>query len=651
MLWGDVYDAQGQRVGAGPLWSLTNATISRALDGAGSVTASAPGTEARAIDLISNERRIKIYGLQPGPVESMTSIRQIGTGIMRQVKVRGSSSGWTLDADGPDSLDELKRKSVLLSRIYSNMTVGQIASDLAALAGWTVTTDAAYASKSLQARFDGVSVLRALQNLAEGQGIHLREGTTDRTLELGPFGQSSGLRLVNAAYAPVEIAGNDDIFLIENISVERSSEQMVNWLIPIGGGEGESAITLEHCTRTGPYPVIPVTVGTKTLYAIADAASIALYGQIEKVGTFKDINAISNSDADLEAAANALYDAAVAWLKRNCNRIDSYRVSVRKVRKTLRPGDLVRLTFKGFIENADGVIVNYLNVDADLWVIKATERLTLEGIGLDLELSSVDQAMQDAAAVVIGAIESIQMQQLRVQPYPSGGTFVYRRELDATHTSVVPIEISNRVLYLNQCRLFIKSRPFRVTAKAASASNVVTSSGGGSTQTSSAGGAHRHLVFKDQGIEFAAAAVSERDVLAARADGTQTLTVGIITTADRSDVYTYDASADHTHTINIPPHTHTVPALLIDYGIEDDTQYPNTVKIKIDGVDVTAALGGPWGVGATAIQTTLDITSYLVNAASGLRQRHEIEFSCTGGQGDIEVTVEMATTVQSIAVS
>lgn len=653
---GDVYNALDQKVGKGPLWSLTGATISRALDGAGSVTISAPGTEERAIDLLQNERRIKLYGLQPGPVEDMETLRHLGTGILRNIKARTNPSGWTLDADGPDSLDLLKRKSTLLARIYSGLSVAQIAADLAALAGWTTVIDAAYTSKMLQCRFDGVSVLRALQNLAQGQGLHLREGAADRTVEIGAFGQSSGLRLVNAAYAPVEIAANDNIMLIETLNVSRISEQIVNWLVPIGGGEGESAITLQHCTRVGPYAVQQITVNGKTHYYIADAVSIAAYGQIEQVGTFKDINAISNSDADLEAAANALYDAAVAWLQRNKDRIDSYTATVHKVRSTVRPGDKVHLSYKGFIENEQGLIINYANVDSDFWVMKATERITLEGLSMDLELTNIDQVAQDVAMIVIGAIESIQMQQLSVKPYPTTSPFVYRREIDATHTAIVPIEISNGVLYLNQCRLYIKSRSFRVTAKAAATGDVTTSAGGALATSSAAGGDHRHKVASQVRIDDSTAWSGSQAVIynfAQDSSGTSPANLGLLIrgAGALADMYTEGASGAHTHSISIPSHTHTVPSLVIDFGIEDDNQFPDTVSIKVDDIDVTAALGGPWGAGGSAVDTTIDITSYLVNAAGGLRQRHEVTFSCTGGQGEIEVTVELRTTVQSIAVS
>lgn len=134
------------------------------------------------------------------------------------------------------------------------------------------------------------------------------------------------------------------------------------------------------------------------------------------------------------------------------------------------------------------------------------------------------------------------------------------------------------------------------------------------------------------------------------------------------DLYTYDASGTHTHTvpnhthsvtiaahthdITIPAHSHglTIPGHTheILYGIVDDNQYPDTVHLSVNGVDVTVAAGGPWGVGGSAVDQDIDITNQILGTVGGIRQRHSIVFSCEGGQGQAEVTVECKVTVQSL---
>jgi hypothetical protein len=216
------------------------------------------------------------------------------------------------------------------------------------------------------------------------------------------------------------------------------------------------------------------------------------------------------------------------------------------------------------------------------------------------------------------------------------------------------VEISNAVLYLNQCRVTLFTRPFRVNAKAASSSEVVTSAGGSSTQTSSAGGDHRHLVaFANSTSNNNPGEQLYVFSFPTAPDGSSPASLGMAvrSVGSLTDIYTGTSSGDHSHTINIPPHTHTVPSLLIDYGIEDDTQYPNTLRMRVNGVDVTETLGGPWGAGGAEVNTTVDVTEYLTAASGGLRQRHKIELTCNGGQGEVEVTVELRTTTQSIVVT
>jgi hypothetical protein len=67
-----------------------------------------------------------------------------------------------------------------------------------------------------------------------------------------------------------------------------------------------------------------------------------------------------------------------------------------------------------------------------------------------------------------------------------------------------------------------------------------------------------------------------------------------------SDIWTYEAAGTHTHTVN--DHTHP-----ISYGIYIST-LPTSITVKINGVDRTSALGGPFN----SDQANLDISSYLV---------------------------------------
>ncbi len=103
-IWADVYNAAGQRIGAGPLGKAKNFGVTRALDGAGAITIIAPGTEPRSIDYLRNERQARLWLLPPVMSPGVVpEPREVGRGILREITVRGSSSSWEIAAEGPDT--------------------------------------------------------------------------------------------------------------------------------------------------------------------------------------------------------------------------------------------------------------------------------------------------------------------------------------------------------------------------------------------------------------------------------------------------------------------------------------------------------------------------------------------------------------------
>lgn len=79
------------------------------------------------------------------------------------------------------------------------------------------------------------------------------------------------------------------------------------------------------------------------------------------------------------------------------------------------------------------------------------------------------------------------------------------------------------------------------------------------------------------------------------------------------------------------------------YRALESVYYPHEVTIKIDGIDRTSELGGPWGTYTTPESASLDITEYIVNAAGGLYQDHTIEFDCEAPPVIVDTLVAYAT--------
>lgn len=602
-IWVDVHNAAGDRLGKGPIYNVEQASVTRSLDEAGSISITVPGTDERALELLTNKRRIRVF------VETGGTIREVGRGIVENLRASNSSSGWQLSASGPDEIIELKDKSALLARIYNNEAVATVLSELAALAGWTIDTDI---SDSIYIRLDGENILKAVQAITEQQGLHLRLGDTARTLEIGAFGDDSGLRAIQVERYTGDLESNTDIMLIDRLQISEESRDLCNWLIPVGGGEGEAMLTLEHSTRTSPYTIQTMTgPDGRTLYYIADEDSITAYGQIEKVGAYKSINPLSNTDADIELAANALYDVASNWLLRHKDPLEVYTLSVRKVRQNIKPGQKINLRYKGIVYR-DNDPFTYRNVNEDLWIMSVSESFGSGGSSCTLKVATIDRHEQDAVSIVLGALDSIEINNVKVQPYPNMRSYPYYREIAPSYPAQIPINITNATLYIQRITAKIITSPFRTTASAAT-------SGGGSTSTSTS---------------TSPAAVS-------------TLFFNIVSTPNN---HAHGLpSLSHDHDVTVPAHTHG-----ITYEIADDSQTPVNISIYINGVDRTSVLGGPFAPSGGSLEFDLDtvaLTNLIVNASGGMRQKHTIEIRCASGQGRIEALVEIYETVQSIALS
>ena len=675
-VWCDVFDSSYNRIGSGPVTAIRSASFKRALDGAGTFELRCVGTDAQALSLLTNERRVRIYG------ETLAGAsRLLGDGIIRRRSLTEQSGAVELVVNGPDALDELKRVNVLLARTYQDTLQNVVNSLIGLVSGWSATVDAAIASNNIEARYDGVSVLAALQDIADRYGYHLRmDPDNTRTVEISEFGDDNGLRISKVEVVTSETILNNELLMVQRLTQGQSSEDVYNWLLPIGAGEGVAALTLEKSTRTSPY-TIQTTTGPdgSTLYYISDSASISTYGTIQRVGQFKNIAPISNSAADIVSAANALYDAAVEALQARKQPTEHYAVTVKNAQETIQPGDKIEVDYKAQVQTPAG-LVDYLSVRDTFWVLDVTERVSTNGSTASLTISNVDQRVTTPAERVMHAIEQITLKNLQPTTTGSVRSYVYDREIDSSASAVVPVEFTNATLYLQRARLRIKTSPFRSTAQSAASgggSTQTSAAGGGATVTSASGGSatvtsaststnHTHVIGSDQGADATAATQRRYQVsksgggvvdIYTRASGSGSLITSGMSTAD---THTHSVSVpDHTHNVTVSNHTHsvTIPAHThaITYGITDDTAHPQSITVSVNGVDKTTELFGSASLAPTnaAIDVVADagvLTGLLNNASGGLRQEHDITIACGSGQGRVEVTVEVYEITQTIAV-
>lgn len=413
-LWCDVYNAAGTKQNTRPVL-LMGASYTRMLDGAGSFTLEAPLTDDTAVTYLQSQRRVVIYTDVP-------KLRLVGAGIIARLSKKMGAGGWTLTADGPDLLHELKYVNTLLNRQFNAAYALDALDELVGLVtGWRL--EAEPDETGITARFDGTSVLKAMQSICEQTGLHFRY-KDNRVVQAGYFGADSGVTLINPDSAN---ADSEHTALIDSLSVLEESEDICNWVIPLGSGEGEAALTLQNTSAGFPYPTAPVQfeiTGSdgQTQYYIKDDESIALYGERQKVVKF-DVLPLDNSGNQKVLAANQLHAAATEYLAKNSMPQITYGMSARGLQKTVLPGDRIRLLYFGPIRREDSTIVPDEQIDQMLYVIKVVERHGADGVTWNFEVSNIDRKLPTEADIVQNEIEKAQVRNTKPGLTPS--VFVY----------------------------------------------------------------------------------------------------------------------------------------------------------------------------------------------------------------------------------
>jgi hypothetical protein len=617
----DVLDSSGNRLGDGPVRDIQSVNITRELDGAGRVKIAASVSQ-RSIDLFRVERRVQIIH-----EDNDGSLRLIGQGIIELVNVDENPTGINLGIRGPDILDELRRKNTLRARVFNQATLQTVIDELIGLVpGWTADISSTIAGNTIDGRYDGASVLKALRDTVGRYGYHFRMSSDEKVVSISQFGENSGERAIKAEIITPAMIQNPKLLFVQALPQQTSTKDLVNWVIPVGAGEGTGAVSLEKSTRTSPYTIKSITGPDGTLqYYIEDTDSIATYGQIEKMLTAKQVAPLTNSDTDVINAANALYDAAAEWLQRNSNPIVTYAITVKNPKNNLLPGSKIHVNYKGQLETPSG-LVDYLNIRGDFWIIKAIERVGLDQHAVDLEISNIDQKVMTTAEKIVESMESIELRDLKPDISSTTRSYVYNEEIAAADypdpgssafSAIIPVEFTDATLAVQRVRFRLKTLPFRATSL------------GGE------GSAHQHTIFSFLG---GATAVTER------------LYTGFPASGGVSNVRLKGPAENLKSNFDDPAHTHTPK-----YGIHDDTVNPKEVTVLINGVDKTTELFGftPLAPGGAALDVIADegvLTNLFINAAGGLRQEHEIEIRCADQQGKVKATVEIFEDNQSVRI-
>ena len=684
----DILDSNGARVGDGPLTTVLSLEDTAKLDGIGNAQFVIPAEDERA-QYISAGAQFDLYDRVNG---------YLGRFYYRSKRLSAKTSGGAqLAVTCHNQLIELARQSVHFRRTYTTQAVDVVIADLIGdVEGWSATVDAAIGTTTVS--YEGESVLLAVDVLRDRWNKHFRLGAA-RVLEFGAFGSDSGIVLANLrGQIQGEIARNTNIALVENIQLLEEADEVFNKIIPLGAGQGTGQLTIEHASG-GTYIIISDSnEDASEFFYIQDVTSIDTYGTREKVLTFPSIRPITNSDANIVNAATALKLAAEAYMARHLVPRVTYAVTVRALRQTVNVGDTVRLQYRGIVDN-----YAFIDVDGTFYVMDVIRKRDAGGNRTTvLNIATIAERRTSDTDVVLDVVRDLRALKVSV-PITISKDRVgpYIRRMNATNTAEFTVSIGDEVLQLNYAKLRFRTSPLKssvTTVSTDSGSSPTSSSGGG--QTSSSDGSHTHDVtisshthtvtiaahthnvttnnhthtvevvdvaslegtpvyFNETSHYFNSTLTSGTDVVTGSSSGGETVTSasggsstptsssgGSSTpTSSSGGSHTHTVS-NHTHSVTIPSHNHT-----LTYGLYADTTYPQVISLAINSVDVTTELGGTWAATNASVEIEVDITSYLVNAIGGLRQNHRIAFSCTTGQGEIEMDCNMLLTIQAIAVS
>lgn len=599
-IWMDVWNpTYTEKLGDGPI-SLKSASISRALDESGDGSAEMVGIDPRVIALLESRRICEIWAQEDG-----FAARMLGAFIIEKDADVDSQSVST-SVSGRSTMVALANKITFPGLSYNEATVQDVVDDLTALAGWTAVVDAAIADELISVPFNGDSVLRALQVIAETTGVHLRASENSQEIEFGAFGNSADAYIEAVEGDGGEIHTMDDsLLLIARISLITEAAQIFNYALAFPGGDGDANDYMGYTTRTF---VDTVLLYGRTHTIIKNAASIAEYGQIERRVDAKRITPVDNTDAALTAAANAAADAIKAKLDRMAFPQEVLNLDLRNVRQRINVGDKIHIRYQGTVDK-NGIPYKYRDIDGDYWVMKASERAGLDGLTLNLEVSNIDRYRSDAAGIVVGMLDAIQVQKVEVQPYPLSFPWgPFQKPID-TNTGVdFNFPVFDNVLRLNSAKAFIVRDYWTAVAGVASA-----------------GGDHKHVMFAN-GFGGAVPAANTNY----NSDGGQT--VGFYANGSPATLTTFGASGTHTHNTAFSE-------------VQRDNQLPEQLYVEVNGDPVET---NAFPDGNTDLMWEIDITDAVLGLAGGFRGLHNMTIACGEGRGDLHIIILLDVDIRKV---
>lgn len=644
--WVDIEDSSGARIGRGPLRATNfrhNAQLSASGDFSFTVYGSDPNLSALG------EKRVAVCKY----IDRNGALQTFGGGVIDKItRVIEADGRLVINVSGNDLVRELTNRTVGTLDLsgVGGAGVTDAPDQVMALApaGWTINDGTTLTS--VYAGYAGESVLSALISVGEPIGEHWRLGS-GRVIEwLGPASTfvASGVRAVQHVNDPVAAETVDTIALITSFEEVSDAADLLSRVIPRGAGNGGAVLTLAAVTDSAP---VGYTLNAAQNYLKRDDTETQ-YDRIERVLDFKNIKPISNTTADIQAAANMLLQASLEHLRKYGAPQKFYRVGLSKVGQLLQPGTTLRTVYRSL---TDGAVV--YDVDATFIILEATREINEDGMTTtSVLISTIDRMPISDSDYLARQAMGARILSAHQQLGASVDTFTYRDEMDDAKDASFRFWLGDEYTSIQRAVLRFRIQPLRSTVKSVAGSSTTTSSGGGSTSgsgggtsvASDGGGAHDHQVTS---IPVSGSP--------------STLSVNAGNLYNNSGIpktfRTDNEPTGHTHNVTIPAHSHTTPdhthnltpAINTVYGIFEESGANTLVLanlvIKLNGgADLNASvddIGNGW--------YELDITADLVDAVfRPTQENNEIVIStATAKSARIEAQITIRGVVQAVAYS
>lgn len=455
-----IEDSAGNKLGPGPITSAEGWESTSRMDQAGSFAFTMPASDEKAA-FVQKKRIARAYAL------INDEWTEIGAGIIDKLDQAPDANGQVMmSVSGDDLARELDYRSVGFLGLATGG--GGPVSQLSAVAsiatyapaGWVFSTETSPPVDAVYGQFAGESILAAAIAIAEKTQSHFRVGP-GRLLEYFVDFTPAGVRAIRAQgdLAPETCA-------IVDLSEVTESFDLITRVYPFGAGQGRARLTLAASNRTAPTGY---TANLAQNY-IQKTDAFTTYGLIERWVEFKDIAPLSNTDADLQSAANALFDLARIHLERNSVQARHFTLGLAQCSQVLRPGQTIQVDYRD--------VTAGLVIDEELNILEATLRIDAQGIRTTrVVVADQDRWPANDVDVIVGRMAEAKIYQAHPQLNANSYTTGYSKNVDESETATFRFRFGSEVVQLQQVLFEFQLLPFESTVKTIGVESMTGGSG------------------------------------------------------------------------------------------------------------------------------------------------------------------------------